>query len=208
MIYKFYAEQIFPHILDRAMRVRSMFELRAQLLTPISGHVVEIGFGTGLNLPFYGAGVLSLTTVDPNAGVAKLAEQRIKDVNFPIHQKLISAERLPFEDASVDTVVSTWTLCSIPDVASALAEIKRILKPDGVLHFVEHGLSKKPNIARWQQRLTPIQKVVGDGCHLDRDMVALIDQAGFSWLECQQHDVVGVPSLFNPMTLGRVKPAL
>ena len=205
-MFKLYSERIFPHVLDRVMQIASLTELRQQLISPISGHVVEIGFGTGLNLPFYGASVLSLTTVDPNAGVAKLAEQRMQNIRFPIQQKLISAERLPFEDASVDTVVSTWTLCSIPDVASALQEIKRILKPDGVFHFVEHGLSAKPKVARWQHRLTPIQKVVADGCHLNRDMVTLINQAGFTWLECQQHDVGGVPSIGNPMTLGRVTP--
>ena len=205
-MFKLYSERIFPHVLDRVMQIASLTELRQQLISPISGHVVEIGFGTGLNLPFYGASVLSLTTVDPNAGVAKLAERRMQNINFLIQQKLISAERLPFPDASVDTVVSTWTLCSIPDVASALQEIKRILKPDGVFHFVEHGLSAKPKVARWQHRLTPIQKIVADGCHLNRDMVALINQAGFSWLECQQHDVAGVPSIGNPMTLGRVTP--
>ncbi|MEC7120790.1 MAG: class I SAM-dependent methyltransferase [Pseudomonadota bacterium] len=205
---KLYSERIFPHVLDRVMQISSLTELRQQLITPITGHVVEIGFGTGLNLPFYGTGVLSLTTVDPNAGVAKLAELRMQNIRFPVQQKLISAERLPFEDASVDTVVSTWTLCSIPDVASALQEIKRILKPDGIFHFVEHGLSAKPSVARWQHRLTPIQKVVADGCHLNRDMVALINQAGFTWIECQQHDVAGVPSIGNPMTLGRVKPSV
>lgn len=205
---KFYSEQIFPHVLDRVMQIDSLTELRQQLISPISGHVVEIGFGTGLNLPFYGAGVLSLTTVDPNAGVAKLAAQRMQHIHFPIQQKLISAERLPFDDDSVDTVVSTWTLCSIPDVARALQEIKRILKPDGVFHFVEHGLSDKPKVARWQHRLTPIQKIVADGCHLNRDMVALINHAGFTWVECQQHDVVGVPNIGNPMTLGRVTPSV
>ncbi len=205
---KFYAERIFPHVLDRVMQIDSLTELRQQLISPISGHVVEIGFGTGLNLPFYGAGVLSLTTVDPSVGVAKLAALRMQNIRFLIQQKLISAERLPFEDASVDTVVSTWTLCSIPDVERALQEIKRILKPEGVFHFVEHGLSDKPTVARWQHRLTPIQKIVADGCHLNRDMVALINQAGFTWIECQQHDVVGVPNIGNPMTLGRVTPSV
>ena len=202
----FYNQHIFPHILDRVMQIDSMSEARARLLAPIGGHVVEIGFGTGLNVAYYGSGVKSLTTVDPNQGVGRLAERRMDQATFPIQHKLLSAEQLPFDDASVDTLVSTWTLCSIPDVAQALQEIRRVLKPDGVFHFVEHARSPRAEIAKWQTRLTPIQKVVADGCHLDRDMFALVKAAGFELIEQQTFEAQGVPSIGRFMVMGRATP--
>ena len=202
----FYNQYIFPHILDRVMQIDSMSEARTRLLAPISGHVVEVGFGTGLNVAYYGAGVKSLTTVDPNQGVGRLAEHRMDQAAFPIQHKLLSAEKLPFDDASVDTLVSTWTLCSIPDVAQALQEIRRVLKPDGVFHFVEHARSPDAQIAKWQTRLTPIQKVVADGCHLDRDMFALVKAAGFELIEQQTFEAQGVPSIGRFMVMGRATP--
>lgn len=202
----FYNQHIFPHILDRVMQIDSMSEARARLLAPIGGHVVEIGFGTGLNVAYYGAGVKSLTTVDPNQGVGRLAERRMDQATFPIQHKLLSAEQLPFDDASVDTLVSTWTLCSIPDVAQALQEIRRVLKPNGIFHFVEHARSPRAEIAKWQTRLTPIQKVVADGCHLDRDMFALVKAAGFELIEQHTFDAQGVPSIGRFMVLGRATP--
>jgi SAM-dependent methyltransferase len=201
-----YNQYVFPHILDRVMRVDSLTDARRQLLASVQGHVVEIGFGTGLNLPFYGPDVLSLTTVDPSEGNTKLADGRINQVDFPVMQKLLSAETLPFKDASVDAVVSTWTLCSIPNVEQALQEIRRILKPNGVFHFVEHALSPNDKTAMWQHRLTPIQKVVADGCHLDRDMVALIEAAGFTWIEKNGFDAAGVPKIGRYMVMGRAMP--
>lgn len=203
---KFYNEHIFPHILDRVMQIDSMSEARRRLLAPITGHVVEIGFGTGLNVAYYGSGVKSLTTVDPNEGVGRLAERRINRADFPILHRLLSAEKLPFDDQSVDTLVSTWTLCSIPDVAQALQEIRRVLKPDGVFHFVEHARSPNAQIAKWQTRLTPIQKVVADGCHLDRDMFALVKAAGFELVEQQSFDAADVPSIGRYMVMGRAIP--
>lgn len=146
---QFYNQRIFPHILDRVMQVDSLSQIRQQLLADVQGDVVEIGFGTGLNLPFYGAGVTRLTTVDPNTGVNALALPRIAQARFVVEHKMLSAERLPFLDDSVDAVVSTWTLCSIPDVASALQEVRRILKPNGVFYVAEHALSPKPNVAKW-----------------------------------------------------------
>ena len=202
----FYNQHIFPHILDRVMQIDSMSEARARLLAPIGGHVVEIGFGTGLNVAYYGAGVKSLTTVDPNQGVGRLAERRMDQATFPIQHKLLSAEQLPFDDASVDTLVSTWTLCSIPDVAQALQEIRRVLKPNGIFHFVEHARSPNAEIAKWQTRLTPIQKVVADGCHLDRDMFALVKAAGFELIEQHTFEAQGVPSIGRFMVLGRATP--
>jgi ubiquinone/menaquinone biosynthesis C-methylase UbiE len=199
----FYKNKIFPIVLDHVMQYGDFTKARIKLLSEISGHVVEIGFGTGLNLPFYGEGVLSLTSVDPHEGLNHLAAQRIANVKFPVIHKQLSAEHLPFEDNSIDVVVSTWTLCSIPNVEMALAEIKRVLKPNGKFYFVEHGLSPKPNLAKWQHRLTPIQKVIGDGCHLDRDMKLLVEQSGLKLVHCEQYAAKKLFSLMSWMTIGQ-----
>ena len=200
-----YKHKIFPVILDQVMQFDSLMEARQRLLSHVSGHVVEVGFGTGLNLPFYGAGVLSLTAVDPNQGMNRLAEPRIAQVQFPVTHRQISAEKMPFESDSVDAVVSTWTLCSIPDVNAALAEIRRILKPTGTFYLVEHGLSPNRQLATWQNRLTPVQKVIADGCHLNRDMKKIVAQAGFEWIECEHFNAQKLPHLFSWMTLGQAK---
>ena len=201
----FYQQKVFPVILDHVMQIGSMMAARQKLLANVSGHVVEVGFGTGLNLPFYGAGVLSLTAVDPNQGMNRLADPRIAQAPFPVTHRQLSAEKMPFDTDSVDAVVSTWTLCSIPDVGAALAEIRRILKPTGTFYLVEHGLSPNHQLAKWQHRLTPIQKVVADGCHLDRDIKQIVEQAGFEWIQCEHFNAQKLPHLFSWMTLGQAK---
>jgi len=200
-----YKNKIFPIVLDHVMQFDDFTAARQKLLSQVSGHVVEIGFGTGLNLPFYGDGVLSLTSVDPNESLNQLAQQRISSVKFPVTHRQLSAEHLPFADNSIDVVVSTWTLCSIPNVEMALSEIKRVLKPNGSFYFVEHGLSPKPQLAKWQNRLTPVQKIIGDGCHLNRDMKQLIEQSGLTIVQCEQFDARKLPSLMSWMTLGQAK---
>lgn len=200
-----YKQKIFPVILDHVMQIDSMMQARQKLLADVAGHVVEVGFGTGLNLPFYGDGVLSLTAVDPNQGMNRLAEPRIAQAKFPVAHRQISAEKMPFDNDSVDAVVSTWTLCSIPDVTAALAEIKRILKPTGTFYLVEHGLSPNHQLAKWQNRLTPVQKIVADGCHLNRDMKKIVEQAGFEWVQCKHFNAQKIPHLFSWMTMGQAK---
>lgn len=200
-----YTQKIFPVILDHVMQFDRLMEARQKLLAEVAGHVVEVGFGTGLNLPFYGDGVLSLTAVDPNQGMNRLAEPRIAQVKFPVMHRQLSAEKMPFDNDSVDAVVSTWTLCSIPDVSAALAEIKRILKPTGAFYLVEHGLSPNHQLAKWQNRLTPVQKVIADGCHLNRDMKKIVEQAGFKWVQCEHFNAQKIPNLFSWMTIGQAK---
>jgi ubiquinone/menaquinone biosynthesis C-methylase UbiE len=154
----------------------SIAELRRRVIGQARGRVLEIGFGTGLNLPFYAADrVELLVAVEPNAGMSRWTRQRVATASFPVEQhRLDAAGRLPFEDESFDTVVSTWTMCSIRDLPAALAEAHRVLKRGGKLLFVEHGLSPEGRVARWQRRLTPIFRIVGDGCHLDRDIEAIV----------------------------------
>jgi len=173
-----YSQFLFPRLLDVAMAGQPFPRYREDLLREVTGDVLEIGFGTGLNLKHYPAGVRQLATVDPNPGVNQLAQKRIAASGVTVNHYCLSGEALPMADGSFDSVVSTWVLCSIPDVAGAIAEVHRVLRPGGRFFFIEHGLSDEPRLQPWQRRLTPIQKVIGDGCHLDRDIAALV-QAQF-----------------------------
>lgn len=149
---------------------------RRQVLAKVQGEVLEIGFGTGLNLPYYPAHVEKITTVDVNAGVNALAQKRIRASTIAIDNRVLNGENLPMADNTFDSVVSTWTLCSITNVEQALREIHRVLKPGGRFFFVEHGLSDDPKLQLWQNRLTPLQKVIADGCHLNRNIQQLVQQ--------------------------------
>ncbi len=171
-----YSQLIFPRLLELSMSSESMTGYRQQLLKNVQGDVLEIGFGTGLNLPHYPETVTSLTTIDPNEGMGAIAQKRISQSPIPVTNKVLSGENLPMDNASFDNVVCTWTLCSIPNAEKALSEAYRVLKPGGKFFFIEHGLSNEPNIQSWQNRITPIQKVVADGCHLNRKMDKLINK--------------------------------
>ncbi len=174
-----YSRYIFPHFLEWIMSQPEFASLRRDLLTEAQGNVFEIGLGTGLNLPFYPEGIDKITTIDINPGVMKKAQQRIANATHEVEALTLNGETIPLEDASFDTVVSTWTLCSIHHVESALRELRRILKPSGSFLFIEHGLSPDPSVRRLQTILTPVQKIIGDGCHFNRDMADLITTAGF-----------------------------
>lgn len=180
-----YSRVIFPRLLDWSLSVPKLAKYRQELLADVTGEVLEIGFGTGLNLAYYPCGISKITTVDVNPGMNALARKRISDSGITVEQLLLSSENLPMSDNTFDSVVSTWTLCSIANVQQALQEVYRVLKPGGRFFFVEHGLSDKPSVQVWQHRLTPIQKVVADGCHLNRDIQKLIEQH-FDHVELKQ----------------------
>ncbi len=205
---KLYSQLIFPHLLEWIMSRPGMMQLRYKLLADIHGKVLEIGFGTGLNLLAYPSKDLELTTLDVNPAMQTRAQKRVKHFPLPVQHHTLDGASLPFADAQFDAVVSTWTLCSIPRVDEALLEMYRVIKPGGRLYFVEHGLDPKPGIARWQHRLTPLQKRIGDGCHLNREPLKLIQQAGFH-LERHEHTRVhDLPRLGHFMSLGTaIKPA-
>ncbi|MEM9161885.1 MAG: class I SAM-dependent methyltransferase [Cyanobacteria bacterium P01_F01_bin.4] len=172
----FYSQIIFPRLLDWSMSGQSFACYRRDLLSTVQGNVLEIGFGTGLNLSHYPASVEALTVVDPNPGCNAIAARRIQASPMTVDVRLLSGECLPFAEASFDSVVSTWTLCSIPKVGQALQEICRVLKPGGRLFFIEHGLSPESDIRTWQNRLTPLQKRIADGCHLNRPIKDLVSE--------------------------------
>jgi ubiquinone/menaquinone biosynthesis C-methylase UbiE len=175
----FYENRILPHLLNVFMNTKGTREERKGSLADVTGTVLEVGFGSGLNLPYYQKTVTKVVGVDPSHASAHLARKRIAASSFPVEFVGLSAEKLPVADASFDSVVSTFTLCTIPDVAGALAEMRRALKPEGRFYFVEHGRADDPRVARWQDRLNGIEQKVFGGCHLNRDISALIRQAGF-----------------------------
>jgi ubiquinone/menaquinone biosynthesis C-methylase UbiE len=175
----FYTDQILPRVVNRVMDDQEFVPHRKACLANLAGVVLEIGFGSGLNLPFYPSGVRQLYALDPATVGRRLAAERLADSPFPVEFVGLYGEAIPLHDASVDAVVSTWTLCSIRDPAKALGEMRRVLRPGGRLHFVEHGRSPEAKVARWQDRLTPIQKLVAGGCHLNRKIDALVLEAGF-----------------------------
>ena len=205
MIYQFYQRRVFPHLLNQVMQTASLMDKRRELLLPIEGEVLEIGFGTGLNIPFYG-NVDVLYALEPNPDIYHLAVERVQHAPFHVRHVQAHAEKLPFADQSLDHVVSTWTLCSIARLDQALAEIYRVLKPTGTLHLVEHV--KHPNSVKMQSLqtlLTPIQKCIGDGCHLNRDIERSLQQAKFKFIEKQYFDAEGIPSIAQRMLMARVQ---
>ena len=180
-----YADQILPRAIDLALRGGEFARPRARVAAGLEGEVLEIGFGSGLNIPYYPAGVKRVWAVDPAAAGRKLAAGRAAACAVPIEYVGTDAQALPAGDASVDNVLSTWTLCTIPDANRALAEIVRVLRPGGALRFVEHGLAPDAMVARLQQRLTPLQRRAFGGCHLDRRIDQLVAAAGLepTWLD-------------------------
>ncbi|MDP6540103.1 MAG: class I SAM-dependent methyltransferase [Planctomycetota bacterium] len=202
-IYDFYERRLFPIGLDLAMK--PFGPQREPTLQEARGDVLEIGFGTGLNVPHYPAGVERLSTVDPmNALEAKVA-RRIAEAPFPVERHHLPADGgLPFDAGRFDTVTVTWTLCTIPDAGAALREMHRVLKPEGRLLFIEHGRSDDPGIARWQDRLNRIQNVIACGCNLNRAIGELVEGAGFQIERLEQ--LIEGPRVFATLYRGAALP--
>lgn len=170
-----YAEKVLPYLLDLSLSNPSLAKYRREILAEVTGEVLEIGFGTGLNLSYYPEHIHKIVTIDSNPGVHTLAQKRIASSTITVDHRILNGEHLPMADHSFDSVVSTFTLCSISNVEQALKEIYRVLKPGGCFFFVEHGLSNEPKIQVWQNRLTPLQKRIAGGCHLNRNIKQLIE---------------------------------
>ena len=175
----FYDDRLLPRLVHTAMRLPGLDAYRQRAARAAHGVVLELGFGSGLNLPFYDAAqVTRLHALEPSEALLALAKDRIARAGFPVDVLRTGAERIALADDSVDTVLCTWTLCSIPDVRRALAETRRVLRPGGRFVFVEHGLSPDERVGRWQRRLTPLWRRCAGGCHLDRKTDALVQAAG------------------------------
>jgi ubiquinone/menaquinone biosynthesis C-methylase UbiE len=175
----FYEDRILPHLIQISMRQERLAVYRHRLLSTAAGRVLEIGIGSGLNFPHYGGSVVDVIGIDPSPKLLSMAEKTIRGVKLPVELLRGSAEAIPLSNESVDTLATTWTLCSIPDVARALSEMHRVLKPTGRLLFVEHGRAPDPNVCRWQDHLTPLWRHIAGGCHLNRAISQLIEDAGF-----------------------------
>lgn len=197
-----YADVILPRLLDWTLSHETVTRHRRAALAEARGDVLEVGFGTGLNLPHYPAAVRTLTAIDSSPAMGRLARARIAVSGIPVEQRVLDGERLPFPDETFDTVVSTFTLCSIEDVGRALAEMRRVLKPDGRFLFLEHGLSPEPRVRAWQHRLTPVQRALAGNCRLDRDIAALIEEQGFTVLRLERSYMDGVPKLSGYLYCG------
>lgn len=197
-----YRQHLFPWALELVMTQKAFRPLRREALAPVRGRILEIGFGTGVNLHHYPGHVRELIGVDSNPGVARRAQRRAAEAGINVEHHPLSAESLPFADGSFDWVVSTFTLCSIADVQAALAEVRRVLKPGGGFVFLEHGLSPDPGVARWQRRLEPLWKPLADGCHLTRDATAEVCAAGFEVARVRNQYLKDAPSIAGYLYLG------
>jgi ubiquinone/menaquinone biosynthesis C-methylase UbiE len=179
-----YTKYVLPRLIDLAMRNKDTTRLRAESVSQAQGDVLEIGIGSGLNLPFYSSAVRHIYGVDPSIELQKIASKRASAARFPVTFFRQSAEeRCPLPDASIDTIVMTWSLCSIPNPAAALQQMRPVLKQNGRLIFVEHGRSADATVKTWQDRITPFWKRIGGGCHLNRKSDDLIRAAGFQIIE-------------------------
>lgn len=174
-----YNDVILPRLCHLAMRNRNFLPYRRRVVAAADGHVLEIGTGSGLNLPFYGAAVRDIQGLEPSPRLIAMARRAAEGSAVPVTFIEGSAEAIALDDHSIDTVVTTWTLCTIPHAEQALAEMRRVLKPAGQLLFVEHGLAPEDRVRRWQHRLTPAWSKIGGGCHLNRPIETLMEQAGF-----------------------------
>jgi ubiquinone/menaquinone biosynthesis C-methylase UbiE len=198
----FYRSYVFPLLCDWTLGQPAVARLRKELLAAARGHVLEIGVGTGLNLAHYPADVRKITTADPNPGMNRRARRRAERAGVEVDQRLLSGESLPFPDSTFDCAVCTFTLCSVADPGRALAEVCRVLKPGAQFLFLEHGLSPDPGVQKWQHRLNGLQKLLGDGCHLDRDMRGLVGASPFASVRADGFYLEKTPRTHGYLTKG------
>ncbi len=197
-----YGEQVLPRIINFVGGMKAIEPIRRRVCEGLAGDVVEIGFGSGLNIPFYPAAVTRVDAVEPADLAWRLADKRVSTTGIPVQRSGLDGQSLPFPDDSYDAALSTLTLCTIPDVAGALGELRRVLKPGGTLHFVEHGLAPDEGVRRWQHRVEPIQKRLFGGCHLTRPIVDLLETAGFTITEVDVFYEKNAPKFEAAYSLG------
>jgi len=202
-----YRERVLPRITDIACGSKDLDPLRRRVCQDLTGEVVEIGFGSGPNVRFYPASVTRVTAIEPARLGWELADERVKAATIPVQWSGPDGQHLPLPDDSVDAALSTWSLCTIPDVAASLSELRRVLKPSGSFHFLEHGLAPDEPVRRWQRRLEPVQKRLFGGCRLTRPIADLVSDAGFTITELDTFYQPGAPKFGAALYLGAATPA-
>ena len=198
-----YSTVIFPRLCDLMLDRPFFAKHRQELLSEVGGEILEIGAGTGLNLPHYPPHVRRITTVEPNPGMNKRLQSRIKQTGIEVDQRVVGSERLPFENERFDVVVSTLTLCSIAEVERALREVFRVLKTGGRFVLLEHGVSPDPTVRKWQRRLNPLQRIIGDGCRLDLDIRQIVAALPFCSIEIDNFYLERTPRTHGFMCRGK-----
>lgn len=197
-----YHHCVFPYLLDLAMTSKVLRQPRRRTLAQAQGRILEIGFGTGMNLQYYPPSVRRIEAIDPDVDLDRYSAPRIAASNIEVDFHHLDAAHLPFAAESFDTVTCTLTLCSIADVEHALGEIRRVLKPGGRFLFLEHGLSPEPGVARWQHRLTPLQQRIAGGCHLNRHTAELVGATGMALDGVRNYYLKRLPRFVGYMTEG------
>ena len=197
-----YRDHVLPRVVNLCCSAKTADPLRQRVCAGLSGDVVEIGFGSGLNVPFYPPTVSRVAAIEPADLGWRLAAEKIAASRVTVERSGPDGQALPFDDHTFDCAVSTWTLCTIPDVEAALAEVRRVLRPGGTLHFVEHGLAPDDAVARWQHRIEPLQKRVFGGCHLTRHIPSLVEQSGFQIAELDVFYQESTPKVMGAYSLG------
>ena len=198
----FYGDRLLPRIINLACGMKTAEPLRRRVCEGLSGQVIEIGFGSGHNVPFYPETVRGVAAVEPADLAWKLAGKRLAATEVPVQRAGLDGQSLPIPDDSFDSALSTWTLCTIPDAAAALREVRRVLRPGGALHFVEHGLAPDERVQRWQRRLEPMEKRLFGGCHLTRPILEMLTDAGYTISEVDVFYEKGAPKFVGADSLG------
>jgi ubiquinone/menaquinone biosynthesis C-methylase UbiE len=199
----FYGERVLPRIVNVVMDTKQTRLIRQRVCADLVGDVVEIGFGTGHNLPYLGPNVRSLRAVEPAGLGVELAKNRIAAASVPVEVVGLDGQSLPLPDASADSVLCTWSLCTIPDPVAAVREMRRVLRPGGHLHFVEHGRAPDEGVRRWQERLNGIQQRMAGGCHLNRDIPAILQAGGMTITALDTYYGKGEPKAYGSLFEGR-----
>ncbi len=201
----FYTDIILPRLCDLAMRNKQLVPFRTRVIATAEGRVLEIGVGSGMNLPFYRSPVREILALEPSPPLVAMARRASRGPRMPVSFLAASAEAIPLDEHCIDTVVTTWTLCSIPQAATALTEMRRVLRPGGKLLFVEHGMAPDEGVRRWQDRLTPAWRYISGGCHLNRPIRSMIEAAGFRIDHIETGNIPG-PKPMTFMYEGSARP--